>query len=115
MTDGTQKGLLGLALGAGAVLGLRALVRQARAYDFRGKVVLITGGSRGLGLGLFIVREIVRAHGGVVEVSSSEADGTRFSLRLPRRVARRTPKSAPRGAACAGHGAACAEGRYERG
>src|SRR4051794_21894741 len=49
MTDRTRN-LLGLALGAGACLGLRALVRQARAYDFRGKVVLITGGSRGLGL-----------------------------------------------------------------
>ena len=58
MTDGTQKSLLGLALGAGAFLGLRALVRQARAYDFRGKVVLITGGSRGLGL--VLAREFAR-------------------------------------------------------
>jgi signal transduction histidine kinase len=40
--------------------------------------------SRGLGLGLFIVREIVRAHGGNVEVSSSLADGTTLSVRLPR-------------------------------
>jgi two-component system, sensor histidine kinase and response regulator len=44
--------------------------------------------SRGLGLGLFIVREIVRAHGGTVEVSSSEAAGTTFTIRLPRRGAR---------------------------
>jgi len=40
--------------------------------------------SRGLGLGLFIVREIVRAHGGAVDVSSSEGRGTTFSIRLPR-------------------------------
>jgi PAS domain S-box-containing protein len=40
--------------------------------------------SRGLGLGLFIVREIVRAHGGTVDVSSSEATGTTFAVRLPR-------------------------------
>ena len=40
--------------------------------------------SRGLGLGLFIVREIVRAHGGTVEVSSSEVAGTTFSILLPR-------------------------------
>lgn len=42
--------------------------------------------SRGLGLGLYIVREIVRAHGGAVQVSSSEAAGTTFSVVLPRNV-----------------------------
>jgi len=40
--------------------------------------------SRGLGLGLFIVKEITEAHGGTVHVSSSEAEGTRFVVRLPR-------------------------------
>jgi signal transduction histidine kinase len=44
--------------------------------------------SRGLGLGLFIVKEITEAHGGTVQVSSSEADGTRFVVRLPRWSAR---------------------------
>ncbi|HZH16399.1 MAG TPA: ATP-binding protein [Archangium sp.] len=38
----------------------------------------------GLGLGLFIVREIARSHGGTVEVRSSEAEGTTFTVRLPR-------------------------------
>ncbi|WP_073559195.1 ATP-binding protein [Archangium sp. Cb G35] len=38
----------------------------------------------GLGLGLFIVREIARAHGGSVEVRSSEGEGTTFTVRLPR-------------------------------
>jgi signal transduction histidine kinase len=42
--------------------------------------------SRGLGLGLFIVKEIVRSHGGSVSVESSEAHGTTFSVRLPRRL-----------------------------
>jgi signal transduction histidine kinase len=37
----------------------------------------------GLGLGLFIVREIVRAHGGTIDVASS-SDGTTFTMRLPR-------------------------------
>jgi signal transduction histidine kinase len=37
-----------------------------------------------LGLGLFIVREIVSAHGGTISVESSEAEGTCFVLRLPR-------------------------------
>jgi signal transduction histidine kinase len=37
-----------------------------------------------LGLGLFIVREIVLAHGGTITVESSIADGTVFTIRLPR-------------------------------
>jgi signal transduction histidine kinase len=40
--------------------------------------------SGGLGLGLFIVREIVTAHAGTVEVISSPEDGTTFTIRLPR-------------------------------
>jgi PAS domain S-box-containing protein len=40
-------------------------------------------GRRGLGLGLFIVREIVRAHGGAIDVSSYD-DLTTFAVRLPR-------------------------------
>jgi len=38
----------------------------------------------GLGLGLFITREIAQAHGGSVEVTSSEQDGTNITLKLPR-------------------------------
>jgi signal transduction histidine kinase len=37
-----------------------------------------------LGLGLFIVRELVKAHGGEVTVTSSAEGGTTFTLRLPR-------------------------------
>lgn len=37
-----------------------------------------------LGIGLYIAREIIRAHGGSIEVASSEALGTVFSVRLPR-------------------------------
>ena len=36
-----------------------------------------------MGLGLFIVREIVRAHGGEVSVESDAARGTTFTVRLP--------------------------------
>jgi phosphoserine phosphatase RsbU/P len=37
----------------------------------------------GLGLGLYIVRELVRAHGGTIEVDSTDA-GTTFRVQLPR-------------------------------
>ncbi|HEX8441628.1 PAS domain-containing sensor histidine kinase [Archangium sp.] len=40
----------------------------------------------GLGLGLFIVHQIARAHGGRVEVRSTEAEGTTFRVWLPRSV-----------------------------
>jgi len=39
---------------------------------------------RNLGLGLFIVRELVRAHGGTIDVTSNPRQGTRFVVRLAR-------------------------------
>ncbi|AKJ02755.1 diguanylate cyclase/phosphodiesterase [Archangium gephyra] len=39
---------------------------------------------RSVGLGLYIVEHIARAHGGTVEVSSTETAGTTFTVRLPR-------------------------------
>lgn len=38
---------------------------------------------RGMGFGLFIVREIVESHGGTVEVQSVEGSGSTFTVRLP--------------------------------
>jgi two-component system sensor histidine kinase/response regulator len=40
--------------------------------------------AEGLGLGLYIVQQIVHAHGGEVQVSSTPEAGTTFELRLPR-------------------------------
>jgi signal transduction histidine kinase len=51
------------------------------------------GGS--LGLGLFIVREVVRAHGGEVTVRSRAGEGTTFTVRLP--VPRAAVQEATRG------------------
>ncbi len=41
------------------------------------------GASQGLGLGLYIVHEIVTAHGGTIAVTSSETDGTEVVVRWP--------------------------------
>jgi signal transduction histidine kinase len=43
-----------------------------------------TSTRKGLGLGLFIVKEIVTGHQGTVEVASTEAEGTTVTVRLPR-------------------------------
>ncbi len=40
--------------------------------------------SRSVGLGLYIVDQIVRAHGGTIRVESSQKAGTTFRVRLPR-------------------------------
>ena len=40
--------------------------------------------ARGLGLGLYIVKQIVTAHGGDIDVYSTADKGTRFAVRLPR-------------------------------
>jgi signal transduction histidine kinase len=45
----------------------------------------------GLGLGLFVSREIVAAHGGTITATSRIGDGTTISVRLP--AAPRTPKA----------------------
>jgi signal transduction histidine kinase len=59
----------------------RAIFEPFRRGDAR------QAGADGLGLGLFIVRTIVEAHGGNVEVVSSAGRPTTFTLRLPRRTA----------------------------
>ena len=50
----------------------------------RGRGVREAG--RSVGLGLFISREIVRAHGGRLEVSSNESTGTTFTAHWPKTV-----------------------------
>jgi PAS domain S-box-containing protein len=59
----------------------------------RGSTLRDSSHARGLGLGLFIVSQIVGAHGGTIEVDSGVARGTRFTVSLPRwRASRAEPR-----------------------
>ncbi len=46
----------------------------------------VTPTAQNLGLGLYITREVVVAHGGSIEVISSEVEGTIFTARFPRSI-----------------------------
>ncbi|MEB3212887.1 MAG: HAMP domain-containing sensor histidine kinase [Leptolyngbyaceae bacterium] len=54
------------------------LMRYARAESSQQKV------SSSIGLGLYIAREVVVAHGGTIAVASTEQEGTTFTVCLPR-------------------------------
>jgi signal transduction histidine kinase len=60
---------------------------RARIFE-RFERVPRVGGPTGLGLGLYIVRQIVQAHGGKVELEG-QATGTVFRVTLPRWTSRR--------------------------
>ena len=63
--------LLAAAVVAGGALAARALVRARRSYELRDRVVLITGGSRGLGL--VLAREFA-GHGSRVAICARDMD-----------------------------------------
>jgi two-component system CheB/CheR fusion protein len=54
------------------------------------------GQGGGLGLGLFIAREIVTGHGGTVDVESTEGQGTTFTVTLPAQPTPSIPADTPR-------------------
>jgi signal transduction histidine kinase len=60
------------------------LPEKARAHIF----AAFQGGARkgGTGLGLAIAAELVRGHGGAIELVQSDAEGTEFRLTLPQQV-----------------------------
>ena len=74
--------LLLAALGAGAFFAARSLLRQVNAYSFRDRVVLITGGSRGLGL--LIARELAGEGARLAICARDEAELQRARAELSR-------------------------------
>ena len=55
-----------------------------RMFDPMTRGALEAGSASSVGLGLFIVREIAKAHGGSVDAVSSDSAGTTFRVTLPR-------------------------------
>jgi signal transduction histidine kinase len=43
-----------------------------------------TKGSEGTGMGLFLSQQVIKAHGGTIDVTSEEGRGTEFIIRLPK-------------------------------
>src|SRR5919199_1818935 len=80
MNEQVRDRLLLTTAAAGALLAARAVVRARRAYDVRGKTVLITGGSRGLGL--LLARELARqgARLAICARDAAELEGARADL-----------------------------------
>ena len=56
-----------------------------RLFSRFGRVGDLTANPGGVGLGLFLSRELARLHGGDVDASSEIGKGSRFTLRLPLR------------------------------
>ena len=72
MTSGDKKAIGWAIAAGGALFALRSVVRSRRALSLVGRTVLITGGSRGLGL--VIAREFIRegAHVAIAARDASE-------------------------------------------
>ena len=74
-----------LAVGLGAVWAGRSLMRRLSQYDFAGKTVLITGGSRGLGL--VLARELAGEGANVAICARNPAELERARVDLVQRGA----------------------------
>ena len=84
--DGTDRGRVRIVVANRGVIPAKLVpvlfepLRQA-SLDHRPT----RGGSSGLGLGLYITEQITLAHAGKIHIESTEPEGTRFIVELPRR------------------------------
>jgi signal transduction histidine kinase len=63
---------------------LRTMFDPAQHFAIRSASERSSSDADNLGLGLYITREIVTAHGGRISVTSTESAGTSFTVTLPR-------------------------------
>ncbi|MES2898886.1 MAG: HAMP domain-containing sensor histidine kinase [Pseudomonadota bacterium] len=63
---------------------LRALFDPVKSFAIRPPEERTKQRAQNLGLGLYVVKEIAKAHGGAVAVTSSQETGVKFSFNLPR-------------------------------
>jgi NAD(P)-dependent dehydrogenase (short-subunit alcohol dehydrogenase family) len=76
-----QRFVLGAAAGAVAALATRRALRNRRAIDFAGRVVVITGGSRGLGL--VLARQLAAEGARLCLLARDEAELARAAEQFP--------------------------------
>ena len=65
------------------LVGAHKVDERRSKFRFLSGAVLLGGIEGGLGLGLFICKQIVEAHAGTLEVSSNGEQGTCFTARIP--------------------------------
>jgi signal transduction histidine kinase len=63
---------------------LRTLFDPVKRFAIRPIDERVTTGTQNLGLGLYVVKQVIVAHGGEVSVTSGDKDGVVFSVRIPR-------------------------------
>jgi signal transduction histidine kinase len=68
---------------------LRTFFDPVKRFAIRPASERSSSRTQNLGLGLYVVKEIVAAHEGAVSVCSSEQEGVTFTVRLPRRPLQR--------------------------
>jgi two-component system sensor histidine kinase HydH len=84
MPDGGQLTLSGQRTGSHLVLAVHDTGMGIAATELpRLFTPLYTTKPEGTGLGLYVVQEIVKAHGGTVDATSRPEEGTTFTIRLP--------------------------------
>jgi signal transduction histidine kinase len=74
---------------------LHLMFDPGRRFSIRSASERSAGNAANLGLGLYITREIVTAHGGEIRVSSTEDAGTIFALTMPRIAETGAPPTTP--------------------
>lgn len=65
---------------------LKTIFDPAKRFALRPAQERALAQTQNLGLGLYITREIISAHGGRISITSNMAKGTSFTIRMPRQV-----------------------------